>query len=140
MCNSSKCSVRVPCNVRWTRENESFKTGIVRKDHYARKTLIALKQLGQVLAMWLGESENCAENSRRASRLSISHAGKPSQIDMLTIWLEISLVREFKNSCTFSPQNSCNSPENADNDEHASRNIPFRRDNVECLFIQLSHA
>ena len=121
--------------------------------------------------MWLGESADSAENSRRASRLSVSHAGKPSQIDILTIWLEISLVREFKESCSFAPKvwtyasvagpktkgggggegegegktDSFSTGENKESEEEkeketeetssAAPNIPFRRDNVECLFI-----
>jgi hypothetical protein len=107
--------------------------------------------------MWLGESDNQVENSRRASRLSISRAGKPSQIDILTIWLEISLVREFKESCSFSPrvytysdvgqtpgndedtstEDNCEATENKANTvlETSQSNIPFRRDNVECLFV-----
>lgn len=118
--------------------------------------------------MWLGESSNHLENSHRASRLSICHAGKPSQIDILTIWLEISLVREFKDSCSFSPlaasikaesgsiskDERVASKQTSDSGQHgeegvnkenrnedrneqslASSNIPFRRGNVECLFI-----
>lgn len=125
--------------------------------------------------MWLGESADQEENSRRASRLSVSHAGKPSQIEILTIWLEISLVREFKESCSFAPKvwtyatasddegeneegrvkNEADSMPSGNGEtkkiekenmkeekedektesEAAVTNIPFRRDNIECLFI-----
>jgi hypothetical protein len=108
--------------------------------------------------MWLGESADQRENSRRASRLSVSWAGRPSQIDILTIWLEISLVREFKESCSFAPKvwtyasevGTGTDEEEEEGEEEKSEgmkgrkepaapltssDIPFRRDNVECLFI-----
>ena len=99
----------------------------------------------------------------------MSRAGKPSQIDILTVWLEIGLVREFKVSCSFSPQvwtysdrgsggesgdkgssdtssgstdDNCSPGTCIDKSDHykvkneaTATNIPFRRDNVECLFI-----
>lgn len=99
-------------------------------------------QLGQVLAMWLGESDDHVENSRRASRLSISSAGRPSHIDILTTWLQIGLVREFKESCSFSPEvltgleaYAAPAGTTAQPGGPAGSNIPFRRDNVECLFV-----
>ena len=106
-------------------------------------------QLGQVLAMWLGENDNHLENCRRASRLSVSTCeGKPSQLDILTVWLEISLVREFRDSCShaqewsYAPKWDDENHDSKDKDdsgvppaENEKSNIPFRRDNVESLFI-----
>ena len=57
-------------------------------------------QLGQVLAMWLGETTDCVRNKRRASIASISRTGHCSQIEMLSEWLEIGLLREFGESCS----------------------------------------
>lgn len=54
--------------------------------------------------MWLGETDDAKQNVRRASFASFSgKSGKPSRMQILRAWLEISLLRELEESCHFSP-------------------------------------
>jgi hypothetical protein len=55
--------------------------------------------------MWLGETDDAKQNVRRASFASFSgKSGKPSRMEILRAWLEISLLRELEESCHFSPE------------------------------------
>lgn len=108
------------------------------------------KKLGCTLAMWLGETEDVQHNQRRASYASFTKRGKPSQMEILAAWLEISLLRELEESCHFTPQtsypqalrnlNSKNCNNKSDSLENGKTNTPtgtpLRRDNVECLFLR----
>ena len=103
--------------------------------------------MGQVLAMWLGETSNAKYNTRRASMASMSQGSGSSSLDMLGMWLEISLVREFRDSCNFSPNTclpalkngklagSAECEKTSHSVDTSAFNTPLRRDNVESLFL-----
>eukprot|EP00602_Paraphysomonas_sp_CaronLab_P008482 CAMPEP_0185028698 /NCGR_PEP_ID=MMETSP1103-20130426/14616_1 /TAXON_ID=36769 /ORGANISM="Paraphysomonas bandaiensis, Strain Caron Lab Isolate" /LENGTH=679 /DNA_ID=CAMNT_0027563203 /DNA_START=218 /DNA_END=2257 /DNA_ORIENTATION=- len=107
----------------------------------------ASRQMGQVLAMWLGETSNAKYNTRRASMASMSQGSGSSSLDMLGMWLEISLVREFRDSCNFSPNTclpalkngklagSAECEKTSHSVDTSAFNTPLRRDNVESLFL-----
>lgn len=112
--------------------------------------------------MWLGETDDVKQNVRRASFASFSgKSGKPSRMQILRAWLEISLLRELEESCHFSPSTIYPQAKrhlSSKIDESKSKQIvsssiliilvilepsgdgatitPLRRDNVESLFLR----
>lgn len=95
--------------------------------------------------MWLGETEDVQQNQRRASYASFAKRGKPSKMEILAAWLEISLLRELEDSCHFTPHTSYpqalrDSEKESSSPEETKTTVPhgtpLRRDNVECLFLR----
>lgn len=104
-----QCRVRLPPTTHKGRKKSSLQTGTHK---YVQLPLSMSShsyqsmKLGQVLAMWLGETTDAARNRRRASMASVSRSGHSSQIDILRDWLEIGLSREFRETCNFEIQSS----------------------------------